>query len=111
MHSYKIDILFIIDIEQERKYYGNSNVEIQNQTHYPELNKEDGDFPLGADADTMNRTKSRSNEYQEDRDDKNSGIVDDSPSFREPAPSTAISTCSNVSTGQLIPTSGKFEST
>ena len=73
-----------------------------------ELNKEENDLPLGADADTINRTMSRSTKDQEDCDYKNKSNGDDKASFRETAPSTAISISSTVSTGQLVPTSGKL---
>ena len=75
-------------------------------THETRLRREDNDIPLGGDADTMNPVKSSSGECQNEEDFKRSSNGDDVSSFRGNAPSTAISTCSNVSTGQLIPSSG-----
>ena len=70
------------------------------------MRKEDIDFPLGAEADNMNRTRLPSNESQEEDDYKNTNNADDASSGMGKPPSTAFSAVSNVSTGQLIPTSG-----
>ena len=56
----------------------------------------------------MNRTRLPSNESQEEDDYKNTNNADDASSGMGKPPSTAFSAVSNVSTGQLIPTSGKY---
>ena len=86
---------------------GESNDAQRKHTPETRLRKEDNDIPLGADADTMNPVNSSSGEYQDEEDFKRSSNGDDVSSYRGNAPSTAISTCSNVSTGQLIPSSGE----
>ena len=86
---------------------GESNDAPRKYTPETRPRRERNDIPLGADAYTMNPVKSSSGEYHEEEDFKSSSNGDDVSSFRGNAPSTAISTCSNVSTGQLIPSSGK----
>ena len=54
----------------------------------------------------MSRTRLPSNESQEEDDYKNTNNADDASSGIGKPPSTAFSAVSNVSTGQLIPTSG-----
>ena len=80
----------------------------RNPTPNKGIRKEEIDFPLGAEADNMNRTRLPSNESQEEDDYKNTNNADDASSGIGKPPSTAFSAVSNVSTGQLIPTSGKY---
>ena len=94
--------------EQANGKYFNSNAEITNETNYSRGNTEDSELCLGAEADTMPRKEIYSTDNQEDNTHRISNIVDDTSSFREPAPSTALSTCSTVSTSQLVPSSGKL---
>ena len=54
----------------------------------------------------MTRTRLPSNASQEEDDYKNTNNADDVSSGMGKPPSTAFSAISNVSTGQLIPTSG-----
>ena len=77
----------------------------RKQTPDNNVRKEDVDIPLGADAGTLNHAENSVTESEEEEVVKRNNI-DDASSFRAKPPSTAMSTCSTISTGQLIPSSG-----
>ena len=56
----------------------------------------------------MTRTRLPSNASQEEDDYINTNNADDASSGMGKPPSTAFTSVSNVSTGQLIPTSGMY---
>ena len=86
----------------------NSNFASRKQTPEQIQKKEDNEIPLGADADTLNQSESIAADYKEEDDGRRNNI-DETSSFRAKPPSTAMSTCSTISTGQLIPSSGKIK--
>ena len=100
----KIEIIYFTEYVGEG--HCSSKGTSRNPTPNKGIRKEEIDFPLGADADNMNRTRLPSNESQEEDDYKNTNNADDVSSGMGKPPSTAFSAVSNVSTGQLIPTSG-----
>lgn len=86
----------------------NSNFASRKQTPEQSQKKEDNEIPLGADADTLNQSESAVAEYKDDDNERRNNI-DETSAFRAKPPSTAMSTCSTISTGQLIPSSGKIK--
>ena len=102
----KVEIIYFTE------YVGEDHCSSRGTSRDPTPNtgirKEDIDFPLGAEADNMNHTRLPSNESREEDEYKNTNITDDASSGMGKPPSTAFSAISNVSTGQLIPTSGMY---
>ena len=86
----------------------NSNFASRKQTPEQSQKKEDNEIPLGADADTLNQSESAVADYKDDDNERRNNI-DETSAFRAKPPSTAMSTCSTISTGQLIPSSGKIK--
>ena len=85
----------------------NSNFASRKQTPEQIQKKEDNEIPLGADADTLNQSESTVADYKEE-DNEMRNNIDETSEFRAKPPSTAMSTCSTISTGQLIPSSGNI---